>query len=32
MSELKNLEVSQFFFFQVVAMVIMINYVIGGFS
>ena len=31
MSELKNLEVSQFFF-QVVAMVIMINSVIGGFS
>ena len=31
MSELKNLEVSQFFF-QVVAMVIMINSVIGEFS
>ena len=31
MSEVKNLEVSQFFF-QVVAMVIMINSVIGGFS
>lgn len=31
MSEVKNLEVSQFFF-QVVAIVIMINSVIGAFS